>query len=143
MCFYVGLQVFDLAPVVTSIQKQLCHQIVFEVVNILLIVGCSSWLDCHNIWGVGELTLRSCSEVVKSFGFDSLGASPEEAFVVLEHTIRGVGGFGTSHKEVLVALERGKQRCWWFRDITRRSAGGVGTSQEEVLVVSEQHKNKF
>ena len=37
-----------------------------------------------------------------------LGASPEEAFVVLEHTIRGVGGFGTSHEEVLVAFERGK-----------------------------------
>ena len=62
-----------------------------------------------------------------------LGASPEEACVVLEHAISGVGGFETSHEEVLGAFERG----------SRRSAGGVGTSQEDVLVASEQHKRKF
>ena len=36
--FYVGLQVFDLAPVVTSIQNNCAIQIVFELWNILLLV---------------------------------------------------------------------------------------------------------
>ena len=60
-----------------------------------------------------------------------LGASPEEAFVVLEHTIRGVGGFTGS--------EHHKKKCWYLWNITRREVGGFEASHEEVLVPLEHH----